>query len=241
MKKVSVILPTYNESDNILGLIHEIIDNFPINLDYEIIVVDDNSPDNTFDRVQKESLINCKISAFKRTADRGLAKSIRYGIERATGDQIVIMDTDFTHDPREIPKMLHVGKIYDIVIASRFSPGGQMEDTGHYISSLFYNWWLRIILTTQIQDNLGGYFTIQKQKLELLPSDIIFHGYGDYFFRLLFYAERERFSIVEIPALYLSRKKGASKSNYLKMLYNYTKSAIRLKIKPEITRISRPK
>jgi len=229
--KVSVILPTYNESGNIIELLQEIITNIPENYDYELIVVDDNSPDQTYQIVKDGFSNNPNVIPIHRTEDRGLGKSIRAGIERSTGDQIIIMDTDFTHDPVEIPKLLHVGQIYDIVIGSRFSPGGRMQDRMHYISSWLYNGLLRIVLRTQVQDNLGGFFIIHASKLEELPYDLIFYGYGDYFFRLLHYAQRHNLTIVEIPANYTSRKQGSSKSNYLKMLFQYTKAMISLRFK----------
>ena len=116
--KVSVILPTYNEVDNIVELVRQIIHNIPLNLDHEIIVVDDNSPDHTFQVVQDAFQGQADIVPVLRTTDRGFAKSIRAGIEKATGDKILVMDTDFTHDPVEIPKLLHVGEVFDIVSGS---------------------------------------------------------------------------------------------------------------------------
>jgi len=229
--KVSVILPTYNESGNIIELLQAIITNIPEKYDYELIVVDDNSPDQTYQIVKDAFSYNSKVVPIKRTKDRGLGKSIRTGIEKATGDQIIVMDTDFTHDPVEIPKLLHVSQIYDIVIGSRFSPGGQMQDRMHYIGSWLYNGLTRLVLRTQVQDNLGGFFIIHTSKLKELPYDLIFFGYGDYFFRLLHYSQARGFTIVEVPAIYCSRTKGVSKSNYLKMLYNYTKAMILLKFK----------
>lgn len=228
--KVSIILPTYNESGNIIELLQAIITNIPENYDYELIVVDDNSPDQTYQIVKDAFSNNPKVIPIKRTNDRGLGKSIRTGIENASGDQIIVMDTDFTHDPIEIPKLVHVGQIFDIVIGSRFSPGGQMQDNMHYIGSWFYNILLRMVLRTQVQDNLGGYFIIHTSKLKELSYDLIFYGYGDYFFRLLHYAQGHNMTIVEIPANYTSRKQGYSKSNYLKMLCNYTKAMFLLRI-----------
>ena len=227
--KVSVILPTYNESGNIIELLQAIISNIPENYDYELIIVDDNSPDHTYEIVKKTFSENPRVVPIKRKNDRGLGKSIRAGIEYSTGDQIIVMDTDFTHDPIEIPKLLHVGQIYDIVIGSRFSPGGQMQDRMHYIGSWLYNGLMRLVLRTQVQDNLGGYFIIQTSKLKELPYDMIFYGYGDYFFRFLHYAQRHNMSIVEIPANYTSRTQGYSKSNYLKMLIRYTSAMIALR------------
>ena len=126
--------------------------------------------------------------------------------------------------------MLHVGQVYDIVSGSRFCPGGNMQDTRHYIASLVYNWLVRLILRTQIQDNLGGFFTMRKKDLDRLPFDRIFFGYGDYYFRLLHYAQRRGMRIVEIPAQYRARDEGSSKSNFMKLLLSYTSAVIKLRI-----------
>lgn len=125
--------------------------------------------------------------------------------------------------------MLHVARVYDIVSGSRFCPGGDMGSFSHYLCSLVYNWFVRVLLQTQIQDNLGGFFTISRPCLGRLPFDKIFFGYGDYFFRLLHYAQREGMSIVEIPAFYNTRQKGASKSRFVKLLFQYTAALVRLK------------
>jgi dolichol-phosphate mannosyltransferase len=226
-----VILPTYNEAENIVDLIENVISNIPEMYEYEILVVDDNSPDNTYHIVKEAYSEDLRIIPILRITDRGFAKSIRDGIENSTGDQIVVMDTDFTHDPVEIPRLLYVGQIYDIVSGSRYAPGGQMQDRFHYFGSFFYNILLRLILHTQVQDNLGGYFTIQKIKLTSLPYDDIFFGYGEYYFRLLHYAQEQGMSIVEVPAKYCTRVKGDSKSNYFKMLIRYTKAMIDLGMK----------
>jgi dolichol-phosphate mannosyltransferase len=228
--KVSVILPTYNEADNIVELIRQIALNIPSNWEYEIIVVDDNSPDHTYQVVQEAFKGQEYVIPVLRTTDRGFAKSIRTGVEKAQGDKILVMDTDFTHDPLEIPKLLHVSEVFDIVSGSRFCAGGNMQDVQHYLASMFYNWLMRIVLRTQVQDNLGGYFIVSRKKLVLLPFDRIFFGYGDYFFRLLHYAEKRGMTIVEIPAQYRIRQKGTSKSNFMRMLFSYTRAMVKLKI-----------
>ena len=233
---VSVILPTYNEVENIVGLVHQVIRNIPPDWEYEIIVVDDNSPDGTYAAVDSAYTHNSAVVPVLRTTDRGFAKSIRAGIDRAAGERIVVMDSDFTHDPAEIPKLLHVGAIYDIVSGSRFCAGGRMVDTAHYIASMLYNWFLRIVLRTQVQDNLGGYFTARRSDITALPMDEIFFGYGDYFFRLIHYAQKNGLTIVEIPAQYLMRSRGSSKSNFPKMVYNYTKAMLCLKLRDQAKR-----
>ena len=107
--------------------------------------------------------------------------------------------------------MLHVGQIYDIVSGSRFCAGGRMVDTFHYVVSMLFNWSLRVLIGTQVQDNLGGYFTARRDVVLNLPVDEIFYGYGEYYFRLLHFAQYAGHSIVEIPSSYLLR--GAGKAS----------------------------
>ena len=140
------------------------------------------------------------------------------------------MDTDFTHSPEEIPKLLHVAEIYDIVSGSRFCAGGRMQDTSHYLCSLLFNWFARAILRTQVQDNTGGFFTMRTEKMKTLPMDKIFIGYGDYYFRLLHYSQKRQYTIVEIPARYISRHEGQSKSNFFKMFVEYTSAMLRIRL-----------
>ncbi len=228
-KTVSVILPTYNEAGNIVRLVNGVAASIPDGWDYQILVVDDDSPDNTLAAVAAAFSNDPRVVPILRTTDRGFAKSIRTGIETASGERIVVMDSDLTHDPVEIPKLLHVGEMYDFVSGSRFCAGGRMEDTSHYVCSMAYNWLLRLLIRTQVQDNLGGYFTARRAALLDLPLDEIFFGYGDYYFRLLHFVQKSGLSIVEVPASYLMRSAGNSKSNWLRMLRTYTLGAIRLK------------
>lgn len=228
-RSVSVVLPTYNESGNIVKLVGAVAANIPPGWDYQILVVDDNSPDDTLGAVARVFGDDPRVVPILRTEDRGFAKSIRTGIERAVGERIVVMDSDLTHDPVEIPKLLHVSEVYDFVSGSRFCAGGRMVDTTHYLLSMGYNWLLRLLIRTQVQDNLGGYFTARREMLLGLPLDEIFFGYGDYYFRLLHFVQKSGYSIVEVPAAYLLRSEGKSKSNWGRMLVTYTLGAIRLK------------
>jgi dolichol-phosphate mannosyltransferase len=191
--------------------------------------VDDNSPDRTYQLVLESFRDNHLVHPLLRTKDKGFAKSIRRGIEEATGDFVLVMDTDFTHPPSEICKMLYVAQVFDVVTGSRFCVGGSMPSRRHYLASLIYNWLIRLILRTQIQDNLSGFFVVNRHKLNLLPFDEIFYGYGEYFFRLLFYAERVHLTIVELPTKYSDRFSGNSKSNFAKLLFSYTMELLKLK------------
>lgn len=226
---VSIILPTYNESQNIVPLVKDIIDAMPPAWRFEVLVVDDSSPDGTYEHASRTFASDERVRVILRTTDRGFAKSIRHGIEEARFAQIVVMDSDQTHDPVEIARLLHVAQIYDIATGSRFCAGGHMVDTTHYLFSMTFNWMLRLLLRTQIQDNLGGYFTARRDAVLALPGDRIFQGYGEYFFRLLFFSQRAGMTIVELPANYRLRETGKSKSNWGRMIATYSSAAIALR------------
>lgn len=227
---VSIILPTYNEKDNIFLLVNSIKKNLKKN-NYEIIIVDDNSPDNTGQECLRKFKNDKSLKVFLNKERTGFAKSILKGIKNSTKNKVIVMDTDFTHDPILIPKMLRLSSEYNIIIGSRYCAGGYMEDHVHSKLSYFYNLLLKIILKTQVQDNLGGYFCISKKMLNRLPQKRIFYGYGEYFFRLLFYGLKINFTILEIPAIYKKRVKGKSKSNFIYMFYKYFIEALKLRLR----------
>jgi dolichol-phosphate mannosyltransferase len=219
--KVSVILPSYNEAGNIVPLVAAVRCQFRPPWECEIIVVDDNSPDGTF-RTAKAAYGNDPgVKLILRTSDRGLAGALRAGIDAATGDYLLTMDSDFTHRPEEIPLMLHVGEKADLVSGSRFCAGGGMYSRRHYLTSLLFNLVIRVALRTQIQDNLCGFCLARTDLIRSLPLDDIFFGSGDSYYRLLHFAQRRGARIVEVPAVYAARQAGQSKSNYIKMFFQY--------------------
>lgn len=217
--KASIILPTYNEKGNIAKLVSAINKAVPSS---EIIVVDDNSPDKTAESVPKSAKV------FVRKSQRGLATAIKFGIKKAKGEIIVVMDTDFQHDPNLIPRMVEMCKYYDLVIGSRFVRGGGMEEGYRYKYSYFFNLFIRFVLRMQIQDNLSGFFAMRRQKLLQLNLDKIFKGYGEYFIRLLNDSGKKNYSILEIPVFYHIRPYGQSKSSFIRMIFNYTKTVFSL-------------
>jgi dolichol-phosphate mannosyltransferase len=226
--KVSVILPTYNEAGNIVALVAAIKSQIVNPWTAEIIVVDDNSRDGTLDLVRHAFGNDSEVKTILRTSDRGLAASIRTGIDVATGDYLLVMDTDFTHRPEEIPSMLHVVQVADLVNGSRFCPGGSMADTAHYMASFVYNLMVRLVIRTQIQDNLGGFWVARASLIRRLPFNEIFFGYGDYYFRLLHFAQHARMKVIELPSQYCERTAGASKSNFAKLLFQYSVMVLKL-------------
>ena len=229
--KLSAILPTYNEATNIVRLVSEIKKHVTAPWTCEIIVVDDDSPDDTIGAIRAVWSDDPSVKAILRESDHGLAKSIRTGLENASGDYLLVMDTDFTHRPEEIPLMLHVAQEVDLVSGSRFCPGGLMDDTGHYIASFVYNLFIRLIIRTQVQDNLGGFWVARADVIRRLPFDDIFFGYGDYYFRMLHYLQANGVKMVEVPANYTRRAAGKSKSNVLALLFGYSRQVIALALK----------
>jgi dolichol-phosphate mannosyltransferase len=228
--QVSIILPTFNEKNNILLLV-KLIKKYIKSINYEIIVVDDNSPDKTGLICKKKFKKDNNVKILINKTRVGFAKSIHKGILHSSKKLLVIMDTDFTHDPILIPKMIRLTNEYDIISGSRYCAGGYMVEQIHSHLSYIYNLLLKIVLKTQVQDNLGGFFCISKKNLSKLPNKNIFYGYGEYFFRLLFFATKKNYSILEIPAVYHKRKSGKSKSKFIYMFYKYITEAFKLRLK----------
>ena len=141
------------------------------------------------------------------------------------------MDTDLTHDPNLITKFIKLSKNYDLVSGSRFVKGGSMSSLNHYTFSLIFNFFLRILLRSKMRDNLGGYFCIKRKALKKLDFKKIFYGYGEFYFRLLFFLKTNDVSMKEIPASYDKRNAGKSKSNFFLLLFRYTLQAIILRLK----------
>lgn len=230
--KASIILPTYNERENITELIdaiHAALN--PWDFDYEMVIVDDNSPDGTAEAVRQHAGIDARVVLHVRTEGRGLATAIRYGIEHASGDVIVCMDTDFNHDPAVIPQMVKFLEFYDVVIGSRFVMRGGMEDGFRQFSSGVYNWGIRVLFGTPVHENLSGFFAMYREKLVSMALDEIFYGYGDYFIRLLMVSWKRGYNMLEVPVFYRLRMHGHSKTQFVSTLIQYTQALLSLRIK----------
>lgn len=235
MQRVSVVLPTYNEAQNIAELVEEIERALAAaDLAYEIVVVDDNSPDGTAAVVQERFDANPSVRLIVRTDERGLASAIRRGIEASSGSVVAVMDTDFNHSPSMLPQMVAFLDYYDLVIGSRFVMGGGMAETGRYLLSCVYNFGIRVVLRTQVQDNLSGFFAMRRERLFGLDFDAIFFGYGDYFIRLLLAAWRHDMKLLEVPVFYDLRRHGQSKTAFMKVFRQYTMAVLRARLRPPL-------
>lgn len=228
---VSVILPTYNEKESILLLVREILEILSRESpDHEVIIVDDNSPDNTFQLVKKEFIDNPHVVPLLRTTEKGLASAILHGIRHASGDTLVVMDTDFNHPPNLIPLLVKITEYFDIAVGSRYVIGGGMETSRlRYLGSKLFNKFIHYSLGVKTTDNLSGFFAFKKSILIGINPEAIFYGYGDYFIRFLYVMQKQKRFILEIPVIYKDRKGGLSKTNLKKELLRYSSTVLKIR------------
>lgn len=235
--KLSLVLPTYNEAGNIAKLILAINQQQELRrFKKEFIVVDDDSPDGTALEVRKLIKRRYPVKLIVRKKVHGLAGAILTGINQAKGEVVVLMDTDFNHRPEDITRLLRpvVKKRADLVIGSRYLPGGGMHLTEasrwqYFLSkwgNYFVNrWWLNL----PVHESLSGFVAVKRAVLNRLNLTQIFSGYGEYCIRLLYYCHKLGFKIQEVPVMYGLRQYGVSKSSLKRMVYFYLKTALELK------------
>ena len=229
--KVSVILPTYNEKESILLLIREISEILSHELlDYEIVIVDDNSKDGTYQLIVDAFGNDPCIVPILRLNEKGLASAILHGIRNSTGDILVVMDTDFNHPPKLIPLLIKITGYFDIAVGSRYVIGGGMETSRlRYFGSKLFNKFIHYTLGVRTTDNLSGFFAFNKSILDGIRPEAIFYGYGDYFIRFLYVMQKRKKIILEIPVFYEDRKGGLSKTNLKKELLRYSVTVFKIR------------
>ncbi len=231
MKNVdlSIILPTFNEAGNIIKLIRIIIAICKKNsIHYEIIVVDDNSPDRTGFLTKKIYATNKQLFTIIRKTSPSLAKSIFTGIKHSHGKYVLVMDTDFNHNPKEIRTMYQLAKKYSLVIGSRYIKNGGMENRIRQWLSYCFNLYIRVLLGYDIHDNLSGFFITNRKALTRQDSTNIFYGFGEYFIRLIHAFYIRKMTIIETPVFYKNRSYGQSKSKFFNMFITYTYTVLKL-------------
>ena len=228
---MSIIIPTYNESKNIIQILQSIGDNIPKNIKTQAIVVDDNSPDGT-GKIAEDYLktvkkaANYTIDIIHRKTKDGLGSAILRGIQNATGETIVVMDSDFSHPPQIIPKMIEELKKYqcDIVVASRYINGGKINGwtIKRKLMSLVATKIAKKGLGIQTCDPMSGFFAFKKNILNELKLDAI--GYK---FLLELLVKTKNTTVKEIPYTFTNREFGSSKLGMLTII-NYLCSVWKL-------------
>jgi len=208
-----VIVPTYNERDNLPVVVAALL-RIP---HIAVLVVDDGSPDGTGDVA--DGLVgesDGRVSVLHRTGPRGLGLSYIDGMQRALrtdASLICQMDADLSHDPADVPRLLEAGAHADLVIGSRYVPGGRIENwpKRRVILSAFANWYVRAITGLPIEDSTSGFRCWRREALQRLPLHrIASNGYA-FLVELAWEAASTGCRITEVPITFVERRHGASK------------------------------
>ncbi|MFQ5648887.1 MAG: polyprenol monophosphomannose synthase [bacterium] len=217
MEKILVIIPTYNEIDNIESLIDKVFALKVPNL--AVLVVDDNSPDGTGECVANLGKNNGSLHLIRRQNKLGLGTAyvdgFKYAIKQGY-DFIFEMDADHSHDPQEIPKMLHKARSCDLVIGSRYLTGVNVINWpfSRLLISLMANFYTRLITRMPIHDCTSGFKCFRRRVLESINLDRISSDGYSFQIEMAYKAWRREFKIVEHPIIFVDRTKGASKMTY---------------------------
>ena len=222
MQRALLIIPTYNERDNIARIVHQVLAEQPKcpQVELSVLVVDDNSPDGTSDVIrelqQREDPEHKRIHLLSRAGKMGLGTAyvagFKYGLKEGF-DYIFEMDADFSHDPKEIPNFLHEIEHYDLVIGSRYIPGAHVTNWPRSRLLLSYNAnvYARVITGIPVKDATGGFKCFRREVLQAIDlDDIRSNGYA-FQIEMNFRAWRKGFRIKEIPITFADRHAGTSK------------------------------
>ena len=215
MKRI-VIIPTYNERENI-PLITEAL--FELDLQgLEILIVDDNSPDGTGKVADglKEQYPG-KVDVLHRPGKQGLGTAYLEGFKHslnAGADQIVQMDADFSHNPKKVTELISGLDEYDMVLGSRYVPGGSLDqDWGIWRKRLssFGNLYARVILGMPILDITGGFRAWRRNTLESIPRERVKSQGYSFQVEMAYITHLSGFKIKEVPIYFAERTRGDSK------------------------------
>ena len=229
--QVSIIIPTYNESENIIQVLKSIGDYLPKDIAIEVIVVDDNSPDGTGKLVEDyisdtQNETGYAIVVIHRKTKSGLSSAILDGIQHSNGETVVIMDSDFSHPPKIIPQLVEEIKTSkcDIVIASRFVPGGTINgwSTKRKLISKTAKGIAKVGLGVNESDPMSGFFAFRRKILEGIKLDAI--GYK---MLLEILVKTKGAKVKEIPYTFTDRTRGSSKLDSSTM-FDYVRSVWKL-------------
>ncbi len=213
-EKSLIIIPTYNELENIKKMIPEILGLYPDNMD--ILIVDDGSPDGTGNFVDELSKNEVKVKIIHREKKSGLGTAYIEGFKFALKnnyDLIFEMDADFSHDPKEIKNFLNAIKFNDLVLGSRYISGISVVNwpMRRLILSYLANLYTRIITGLPIKDATGGFKCYRRKVLESINlSKVKSNGYA-FQIEMTFKAWKNKFTVSEIPIIFIDRTTGTSK------------------------------
>jgi dolichol-phosphate mannosyltransferase len=209
-----VCLPTYNERENIEPMLRALGE--VLGPDDRVLVIDDNSPDGTGRRADELSAVLGYVDVLHRERKEGLGPAYLAGFRHAldAGAELVVeMDCDFSHDPKDVPRLLEAAETADVVLGSRYVQGGGVENWGavRRLISAGGSLYARIVLGVPVRDLTGGFKCIRRAVLESIDLNAI-HSRGYAFqIELTYRALRKGFRVQEVPIRFVDRQVGGSK------------------------------
>lgn len=211
--QIGIIIPTYNEAENIAELISQLL---ALPIEANIIVVDDNSPDGTGAIVDELRATNTRVHIIHRPKKLGLGTAHIAGIQYALAENaeyILTMDADFSHHPKYIPAMLALAQTHHVTIGSRYVPGGGVENWGIHrrFLSATANRAARIGLGLKVHDCTAGFRCYRREVLLKLDLDAIFSNGYSFLLEMAYKCQRLRCSFGETPIIFTNRALGTSK------------------------------
>ena len=212
-----VIIPTYNEKENIEKIIRAV---FSLDKCFHILIIDDGSPDGTAAIVRNliETEFNERLFLIERSGKQGLGTAyitgFKWALEHKYG-YVFEMDADFSHDPKDLPRLYDACHEdgYDVAIGSRYVSGVNVVNwpIGRVLMSYFASKYVRFITGFKVHDTTAGFKCYKRRVLETIPLDEIrFKGYG-FQIEMKYTAYKIGFQIKEVPVIFVNRQEGVSK------------------------------
>ena len=232
MKRCLVIIPTFNEADNLPRLLPTILN---LGSHFNILIVDDNSPDGSAKLVKEMQKTEQRIHLIERPGKMGLGTAYVAGFKFALAngfDYIFEMDADFSHDPAELPRLLAKAEEYDLVIGSRYIEGVNVVNwpMKRLLLSYFANIYTRVITGMPVRDATGGFKCFRRKVLESIDLDAIHSNGYSFQIEMSFKSWRKGFRVCEIPIVFVDRRIGVSKMSK-KIVYEAVWMVWRLKLR----------
>lgn len=213
MFKTLVVIPTYNEKEN-LPLIIEAV--FNLQDDFTVLIIDDNSPDQTGEIAEKLKKKYAKLQILHRQQKEGLGKAyldgFQFALQNLDWDYLIQMDADFSHDPQDLFRIKRELQKSHVIVGSRHIKYSRLEYPWFRKAlSFFANTYAKIILDLPIHDCTGGFKGYRKEVIAKIINERYYSS--DYAFQteLLFYIKKHGFKVKEIPIVFRDRQKGVSK------------------------------
>jgi dolichol-phosphate mannosyltransferase len=224
MEKISIITPTYNEAETLPRFIESLTEALRGGYEYEVIIVDDNSPDGTGAIAESLAERHGRIKVVHRPGKLGLGTAYKEGFKRASGELIVSIDADLSHNPEDIPRLLEAMREADIAIGSRLVKGGKIMGRSRWrdLMSISANGLIRLLTGQPIRDWTSGFRIYRREVLEAILPRVACKKW-DYQFEVLYKALKSNYRAREVPITFRERAGGRSKFD-LKEALTFMKS-----------------